>query len=633
MTDVSLANIPRLMTNTMRWYEDPAGANKQKDQTNWVTARDDYDRRTIEYYRDSLDASYSTSSAAYTGAEGGFPAGDLNWFPARKADWESGVVPEDIVVPLVPYDGNASTFVNAQIIADTTANGGLSANRVYELQRGEYYLHNAIFTVPNGQTLRIRGAAGEGPKPVIYLWETGLGDTPTRPPGNFAVLNGGHIRLSDLCIVGYYEPEPARLDGVQGGLINTTGAGSSIILDEVVLSNISGQHVRTGQNTTKVQVTNSIFANMGALTTSNFGAGKGFDLREAACDSLIILNNTFVNYQDRPIRHYNFGNPGAGTGLIGYGRIEHNTFVNGMGFHGLLSLGNVGAQMIISNNLFADAFALGEDSTDATRAAEWANTGEIYPNGNNRITWIFTAPNEETNWTVNNNFYSISDSGWAFLNDFNFGVASPLSGHIKSRLGADSSDAFTMTDVSLANIPRLMTNTMRWYEDPAGANKQKDQTNWVTARDDYDRRTIEYYRDSLDASYSTSIAAYTGAEGGFPAGDLNWFPGMRANWESGQGPVSVRAKDRVVNDFILAQNYPNPFNPVTRIDFIIPKNGAVTLEVFNITGQKVETLIDQKLNAGYNFADWNATNFASGVYFYSLKFDGLTQTKKMILIK
>jgi len=286
-------------------------------------------------------------------------------------------------------------------------------------------------------------------------------------------------------------------------------------------------------------VINSIFANMGALTTSNLGAGKGIDLREASCDSFIIVNNTFVNYQDRAIRHYNFANPTAGTGEIKYGRIEHNTFINGMGFHGLFSLGNVGPEIIITNNLFVDAFALGEDSTDATRAAEWANTGEFYPNGRNRITWIFTAPNDVTQWTVSNNYYTISDSGWAFLNDFGYGVGSPLSWHINSRLGADSVNAFTQTDLTLANTPRLMTNEMRWYEDPLGGGRIKNQTNFVKARDDYDRRFIEFYRDTLDASYSTSSAAYTGAQMGYPAGDLNWYPELKAQWEQGAPLLSI----------------------------------------------------------------------------------------------
>jgi hypothetical protein len=537
---------------------------------------------------------------------------------------------QEVVVRLVPYDGTAATFVNAQIRADTVAAGGLSANRVYELQRGKYYLHNAIFAVPNNKTLRLRAEAGSGPKPVIYLWETGTGGSPTRPPGNFATLNGAKIEIKNICIAGFYEPEPARVAGVQGGLINTTAPGSTIILDGVIFSNVNGNHIRTDQSTAKVQVTNSIFANMGALPASNFGAGKGLDLRDGTCDTLILVNNTFVNYQDRIIRHYNITNPSAGTGEIKNGRIEHNTFINGMGFHGLLSLGNVGVQMIITSNLFVDAFALGEDSTDATRAAEWANTGELYKNGNNRITWIFTAKNTTTFWAVRNNYYAISDSGQKFLDQFKFGPASPLSWHINSRLGADSTKAFTKINLTLGKIPRLMTNTMRWYESPTGANKTKTTTNFVIARDDYDRRVIEFYRDSLNASYSTSSVAYTGAERGFPVGDLNWFPDKKDEWIR----TGVASKlEGIARDFRLEQNYPNPFNPSTSIAFALAKAGEVKLQVFNALGQKVAILVNGKLPAGPHSITWDAKNMPSGIYFYKLEAGAFSQTRKMVLMR
>lgn len=448
----------------------------------------------------------------------------------------------ETVVTLVPFNGTPESYINKQIEADTLAVGGLQADRVYELQRGEVYLGNAQITVPRGKWLNIRAAAGEGAKPIVYLYETGTGGSPTNPPGYFARANGGNVNWSGFCLVGYYEAEPERVWSVQGNLVDCNGAGSTFILDDMIMSNINGQLVRTGSNTVKVQITNCIFANMGALTTSNLGAGKGIDLREATCDSFILVNNTFVNYQDRAIRHYNFKDPAAGTGLINYGLIEHNTFVNGMGFHGLFSLGNVGPEISIKSNLFVDGFALGEDSTDATRADEWQNTGEKYANGRNRITWIFSAPNETTTWTVSNNYYAISDSGQAFLDDYGFGEADKLSAHINGKLGAAAADAFTKVDLDLGTVPRLMTNMMRWYEtpNPDGAGKVKEQTYFdPDLADDYDRRVVEFYRDTLDASYPTASTAYTGGEGGFPVGDLNWFPAKKAQWEQGSVPAPI----------------------------------------------------------------------------------------------
>jgi hypothetical protein len=538
---------------------------------------------------------------------------------------------QEAVVTLVPFSGDTTTFINWQIIADTTATGGLLPNRVYELQRGQVYLQNRIFTVLTGETMRLRATAGSGAKPIVYLWEQGIGGTPTRPPGNMFVLNGANLIMKNICVAGFYEPEPDRVDGVQGGLINTTAIGSSITLDGVILSNINGQHVRTGQNSNKVEIRNSIFANMGALTTSNLGAGKGIDLREAACDTFIIVNSTFVNYQDRAIRHYNFSNPTTATGPIKYGLIDHNTFINGMGFHGLFNLGNVGYDMVITNNLFVDGFGLGEDSTDATRTAEWGNTGELYPNGNNRITWIFSAPNDSTNWTVSNNFYSVSTEGQAWLDDNHFGWgpfgrASQLSWHINSRLGADSVNAFTDEDnLALNNIPNLMTNMMTWYENPAGGDRTKNTPGVTFNRltDDYDRRVIQYYRDTLNASYPNTAVAYTGSTEGWPVGDLNWFPQF----------LSVEQLDNVPSSFELLQNYPNPFNPNTTIKFKLEENGFVTLNVYNVLGQKVKTLVSEDLTFGTHQVDFDASALSSGVYFYKLESGKQTSVRKMMLLK
>ena len=91
--------------------------------------------------------------------------------------------------------------------------------------------------------------------------------------------------------------------------------------------------------------------------------------------------------------------------------------------------------------------------------------------------------------------------------------------------------------------------------------------------------------------------------------------------------------------FKVAQNYPNPFNPMTTIEFSFgPKGQNVTLDIFNIIGQKVTTLVDDFLPPGNHNVDWDATDdygqkVASGVYLYKLQVDTESQTKKMLLLK
>jgi photosystem II stability/assembly factor-like uncharacterized protein len=85
--------------------------------------------------------------------------------------------------------------------------------------------------------------------------------------------------------------------------------------------------------------------------------------------------------------------------------------------------------------------------------------------------------------------------------------------------------------------------------------------------------------------------------------------------------------------FSLSQNYPNPFNPTTNIKFAIPKAAFVKLTVFDMLGREVETLVNENLNAGTYNADWNASKFSSGVYFYKIQTGSFSEIKRMILVK
>jgi hypothetical protein len=88
----------------------------------------------------------------------------------------------------------------------------------------------------------------------------------------------------------------------------------------------------------------------------------------------------------------------------------------------------------------------------------------------------------------------------------------------------------------------------------------------------------------------------------------------------------------------LHGNYPNPFNPSTTIKYSLREDSKVTLEIFNIKGQKVKTLVDKILPIGKHSIVWNGTddndrNVASGIYFYKFRADNFNKTKKMLLLK
>lgn len=87
------------------------------------------------------------------------------------------------------------------------------------------------------------------------------------------------------------------------------------------------------------------------------------------------------------------------------------------------------------------------------------------------------------------------------------------------------------------------------------------------------------------------------------------------------------------DSYKLNQNYPNPFNPATQIDFSIPQNEHVSLEVYNMMGQKVATLVNQSMQAGEHTAAFDASGLASGVYLYRLSAGNEVLERRMSLIK
>ncbi len=94
-------------------------------------------------------------------------------------------------------------------------------------------------------------------------------------------------------------------------------------------------------------------------------------------------------------------------------------------------------------------------------------------------------------------------------------------------------------------------------------------------------------------------------------------------------PISSNVPD----NYSLEQNYPNPFNPSTNIRFSIPAAGMVKMNVFDALGRKVESLVNETMNAGTYEVSFNASKLSSGIYFYTIETGNFTATKKMLLVK
>lgn len=119
-----------------------------------------------------------------------------------------------------------------------------------------------------------------------------------------------------------------------------------------------------------------------------------------------------------------------------------------------------------------------------------------------------------------------------------------------------------------------------------------------------------------------------------PSGSSKFAYRLKQIDNDGKFEYSDEVEVELIPDkFELFQNYPNPFNPVTNIKFSLPNNSKVKLDVFNIIGEHITTLIDKEMESGFYNIPFNAANLSSGTYIYRIQTEGITQTKKMLLVK
>lgn len=134
---------------------------------------------------------------------------------------------------------------------------------------------------------------------------------------------------------------------------------------------------------------------------------------------------------------------------------------------------------------------------------------------------------------------------------------------------------------------------------------------------------------NIDTLWATGLA--TNSNGHTNGDDWNWATSKRIIIGSPSGVKNLSGE--VPGTYALEQNYPNPFNPTTKINFSLPKSTNVRLAVYDMNGREVEVLVNRNLQAGIYEADWHPVNLSSGIYFYTLKTNDFTSTRKMIFVK
>ncbi|MBP1657708.1 MAG: hypothetical protein H6Q31_2309 [Bacteroidetes bacterium] len=169
---------------------------------------------------------------------------------------------------------------------------------------------------------------------------------------------------------------------------------------------------------------------------------------------------------------------------------------------------------------------------------------------------------------------------------------------------------------------------------------------WHKSIPDVDRYWVDVALDQAfnfslppDSMVTDTTKTITGLEN-----NKSYYWRVRAHNAGGWGPysdvrkftrdiTSVEGRPETPTEFSLAQNYPNPFNPATVIEFAVPAESRVTIEVFNLLGQRVVTLVDEVKTVGYHTVKFDAASIPSGLYLYRMVAGQTSFIRKMMLVK
>lgn len=551
----------------------------------------------------------------------------------------------DALVIKDDIDFGAPNTLFSVINADTL---NVPAGRVYILKAfGNYSLANNPTTSATRKTI-IMGETTESVK-------TSKGDAP--PVVSGAVLEGGNTTPfitsgSDLLVKNINMAVGNAAGGLGWNCFGLAGPGMRIQVENCIIEHnlwtvIGGQPANS-----RIFFINNYFVNLLGHTCRRNGGVLDFFSNQ---DTIWVENNTHVNVQGLLYKSRD-------NYVINRQVFNHNNFINCSSYP-LMNRGGH-PNYSVTNNIFVNTNVQGFSSVLIS-----ADAGEVDPEG---------LPMGIVNLHADSTFLA---NGASFYADRNLTYWDPSLSDIATTLNNNAVNG--KTDWVSQMIP-MNTRTAAMFADDATYPKLTNGT-WYSKLPNFAETDVlfttqlqvlkEFSIATVDTTFSGSLAAWrqpnnpeadnfiyadwptpidlsyddadllTAGLGGFPVGDLAWFPAKYSEWMNQRdaeytlihntlnGIVGVEKVEGLPAKFSLEQNYPNPFNPTTEINFSIPKSGNVTLKIFDAVGQEVATLINEFKPAANYKINFNASNLTTGVYFYRLEANNLLQTKKMLLIK
>lgn len=526
---------------------------------------------------------------------------------------------DTLFVPVL--DPNQGQFLNQTIANDN------QAHAVYKLTKGQTYFIDGPITSVNfhlnivGEPASIRGEQPATIRPFVLQ----DGTIPL-----WIIDASGDLTLKN---VNLFSVGP--LGQTQQYVVRVRTDLARITVDNCIFEGNNEFGIEINGVNTDIFVSNSIFRNNQNLT--QYYNGRSIWSFQPV-DTVEIVNSTFVNSGAYCFTETNHS--------AQFYRFEHNTVVNILNTPFFL---HQQTNAVISHNLFFNADFLGQsnleylggwDDSDLQLSAIIS-----FDTLNATVDDIMDAvvggdfTEADRRITVRNNAYFWEQEFIDFWDS-----ADSLHGPVwinarTQALFADDASYPLLVEANNLNVAATFTQS------PGTKDKQLTQINalrqpggpdplyWGIGAD----QTVQTFPLSENLAFSDATLL-TLSDGGFPVGDLNWF-GLVDEWIDFITAVEDDDPVQLPQRFVLHQNYPNPFNPTTLITYQISQSSDVKLAIYNLRGQFIRNLINnERKDVGTYSVAWDGRDqfgraVASGVYLYKMAAGGLTQTKKMLLMK
>jgi Secretion system C-terminal sorting domain len=552
-------------------------------------------------------------------------------------------------------------YVNIQIASDTLANGSHDpAKTVYLAESGKFYAFDGTLNVDFDLVILGPDATwimNQTAPPVFLQFPAAAGGTGR---DMIHILSGGSTRIKNVLFDGNMSD-----DNLVGAVVINQG-GYRVIFDNCAFGDIIFFTSRNQAAVDTISYTNCIFVNMVRKQSSPFN-GMICRLEPVSCN-FIFENNTLINGSRL------FGN--GGTFNTSTEIENHNTYlnmqVNGHEVHWYeaLQANNIYYNWSyrgrnLGTNHYEAPFTTWDHHYDIENVLDSISLYE----GNNAF-YLDPAFPDYWNNTINP---QVTNDSLKIISCFLWDTGVDTTQNVDDNFTIGKN--YWQFDIGFTNNPSKTDSMKAWdlfhWATPIGVTGPATWPDWrIPVVVDYDAggQPALHWPPDFDFTYSNSYLQTAGTDG-LPIGDLNWYPNAKATYDANRDQYIADLRDSILNatrlhvpfdsmssfitpdmvdvkyessnvpdNYYLSNNYPNPFNPSTTIRFGLPEQSEVTFTIFNVLGQKVYEETAKNLAAGEHLFNFNASQFSSGVYIYSINATGVNgknfvSSKKMMLLK